>query len=78
MMVPANNKLPQPPNSNWHDPAVDAPPAGVQIALTDATKTWVWIGQISDVTQALPHLTAGGLVPSDQAPAFWSNLADQS
>jgi hypothetical protein len=78
MMVPADNKLPQPPNSKWHDPATDAPPVGQQIALTDATKTYVWIGYISDSQLPLPPLPAGGLVPTNQDAAYWSSLADQS
>lgn len=76
MMIAVDNKLPQPPNSNWHD--IATVPYAQQVAFTDASKTYAWIGYVADDTAPLPVLTAGGAVSSDQQPAFWSNLADQA
>jgi hypothetical protein len=76
MMIAIDNKLPQPPNANWHD--LSTVPYAQQIALTDATKTYAWIGYVADDHADVPTLKAGGSVSADQAPAFWSNLADQA
>lgn len=75
MMIAVDNKLPQPPNEAWQD--ISTVPYGQQIALTDATKNYAWIGYVADANAIVPILKAGGAVSSDQQPAFWSSLSDQ-
>lgn len=76
MMVAVDNKLPQPPNASWNP--IASVPYGEQIAFTDTTKTYAWIGYIADATAPMPTLKAGGSISTDQAPAYWSRLADQA
>jgi len=76
MMIAVDNKLPQPPNSAWQ--SITSVPYAEQVAFTDATKFYAWIGYVADEHAALPMLKAGGSVSSDQTPAYWSNLSDQA
>lgn len=78
MMIAVDNKLPQPPNDKWTAIIDQSPPYGQQVAFTDSTKTYAWIGYIADEYAPLPSLPASGQVPAAQAPAFWSLISDQS
>jgi hypothetical protein len=76
MMLPVDNKLTQPPNSHWQDISTVA--YGRQLAFTDSSKTYVWIGYVADENAPLPALDTSANVPTKQTPAFWSELQDQA
>lgn len=78
MMIPIDNRLPQPPNDAWEAIADEAVPVGEQLAFTDSGKEFVWIGCISSADVAPPKLAASGMMTSEKSPAFWSRIADQA
>jgi hypothetical protein len=77
MMIPTDNRLPQPPNAAWHEIASERVPVGEQVVFTDAAKAFVWIGSVSNAETAPPSLAAIGMMTEVKSPAFWSHVADQ-
>jgi len=77
MMIPVNNRLPQPPNDKWVAIADATPPQSEIVLLTDADKQFVWAGSISGEGAALPVLPATGATSSEKQPVYWSEVADQ-
>lgn len=78
MMIPVDNKLAQPPNNKWNAIATTPAPVGQQVAFTDSTKQFVWIGAVSDGNAPLPSLVAMADIAAEQTPAFWSHISDQA
>jgi hypothetical protein len=78
MMIPIDNRLPQPPNDAWKDIATTPVPVGEQVVLTDSEKQFVWIGSVSGETTPPPSLAAIGMMATVKTPAFWSSIADQA
>lgn len=72
MMLPIDNKLKQPPNSAWSDPATA--PANTTIVLTDAARQFIWLGSVSDESVPLPALEQ---MTGPLEAAYWALPQDQ-